>query len=92
MANYTTITYVVLIIVSIVSLALSAILWIASNRVGNPKIRWVSMGFFVMGLKSVVIAAVIAFSLLEHELIELVDGLFDLLAVVLVGAPFLMRE
>ena len=92
MSNYTTITYVVLIIVSIISLALAAQLWVASNPVGNPKIRWVSGGFFVLGIKSVVIASVIAFSVLEHELIELVDGVFDLLAVLLVAAPFLMRD
>ena len=92
MTNYAGITTLTISAVALISFAIAIMLWVASNRVGNPKIRWVSAGFFVMGGKSVLIAAAISFGFLQHELVELVDAVFDLLVVVLVAAPFLMRN
>ena len=92
MTNYAGITTITIGAVAAISLFIAILLWVAADRVANPKIKWVSAGFFVMALKSVIIAAAILTSFLAHELVELVDAVFDLLVVLLVAAPFLMRR
>ncbi len=92
MTNYAGITTITIGAVAAISLFIAILLWVAADRVGNPKIRWVSAGFFVMAAKSVFIAAAIFTAFLAHELVELVDAVFDLLVVLLVAAPFLMRK
>lgn len=92
MTNFAALTSVTISLVAAISFLIALGLWVAANRVGNPKIRWVSAGFFAMAFKSVLIAAAIGTGFLQHEIVELVDAVFDLLAVTLVAAPFLMRS
>lgn len=92
MTNFAGITAVTITIVAAISFLIAVAIWVAAIRVGNPKIRWIAAGFFVMAAKSVLIAFALGTGFLQHEIIELVDAVFDLLVVVLVAAPFLMKD
>lgn len=91
MTSFSGLTAITISAVAAISFLIALGLWIAANRVGNPKIRWVSAGFFVMAGKSILIAVAVSTGFLQHEIIELVDALLDLVAVLFVAAPFLMR-
>jgi hypothetical protein len=92
MSNFTTVSSITLMAVGAASLALAALLWAASLRVGQPKLRWVAAGFGVLCAKSLFILLTIHTWGLDHERVQTVDALADLLAVVLVAVPFLWRR
>lgn len=92
MSNFTTLSSITLTVVGATSLALAIMLWTASVRVGQPKLRWVAAGFLVLCAKSMFIILTIHNWGLDHEQVQTVDSLADLLAVVLVAMPFLLRR
>jgi hypothetical protein len=91
-SSFSGITAITITLVASVSFLLALALWVASTKVGNPKIRWVSAGFFVLSGKSILIAIVVYMDYWPHEIVELVDAVFDLVVVLLVAAPFIMRD
>lgn len=92
MSNFTTLSSLTLSLVGAVSLALSILFWIASSRVGNMRLRWVSAGFVVLFIKSLFIILTIHQFGIDHEAVQALDSVFDLLAVLLIVAPFLIRH
>jgi hypothetical protein len=91
MANFTTLSSLTLMATGAVSLALGLAIWTAHARIGEPRLRWVAAGFFVMALKSVFIILTIHSIGVEHEKVQSLDALFDLAALILVASPFFMR-
>lgn len=91
MSNFTTLSSVTLTIVGAVALALGLALWTASVRVGQMRLRFVAAGFFVLAVKSIVIILTIHQTQLNHEVVQSLDAVMDLVAVVLVATPFVLR-
>jgi hypothetical protein len=92
MSNFTTLSSLTLTAVGAVSLGLAIMMWVASSRVGEPRLRWVAAGFLVMFTKSVVIILTIHNWGLDHEVVQSLDGAFDLAALLLVASPFFIRR
>jgi hypothetical protein len=91
-SNFTTLSSLTLAAVGAVSLALGVMMWIASHRAAEPRLRWVAAGFGVMFAKSVFIVLTIHTLGLDHEKVQSADALFDLVALLLVASPFFMRS
>lgn len=81
----------VVALVAIVSYTLMVLTWIAANRTGHTRIRFVSAAFGVHGVKSTFIAIALLTQLVEHELLEMIEALFDLVMVTLLAIPFWAR-
>ena len=91
MSNFTTLSSLILALVGAVSLALAIVFWVASNRIGNMRLRLVSSGFMVLCGKSLFIILTIHQFGLDHETVQTFDAVFDLIAVLLIVTPFLVR-
>lgn len=92
MANFATLSSITLTAVGAVSLALGVMMWLASARIGQPRLRFVAAGFFVLLFKSLIIILTIHSLNWDHEAVQTFDSLMDLLALVLVASPFFMRS
>ncbi|MEK6986227.1 MAG: hypothetical protein AABX89_07585 [Candidatus Thermoplasmatota archaeon] len=92
MSNFTTLSSVTLTIVGAVALALGLALWAASVRVGQMRLRFVAAGFFVLAAKSVIVILLIHQAAeIHHEVVQSLDAVMDLVAVLLVATPFVLR-
>lgn len=74
--------------VAAVSLALTALAFLAWRRSGNRKLAFVTAAFGLFFLKSVLTAYSVRTDFIVHEDLELVGALLDLIVVVLLLAPF----
>lgn len=92
MSNFTTLSSVTLAALGAVSLGLAIMMWVASNRVGERRLRLVAAGFMVLCVKSVIIILTIHNWGLDHEVVQSIDSTLDLAAVVLVASPFFVRR
>lgn len=92
MSNFTTLSSVTLSAVGAISLGLAIMMWVASNRIGDRRLRLVAAGFVVLCAKSVIIILTIHNWGLHHEIVQSIDSTLDLLAVVLVASPFFVRR
>lgn len=92
MTDFTTPSTAVLAGVAAAALGLGVMMWVASARLAQPKVRFLAAGFFVLFLKSLFAIYCIQTGILHHELLEMVDGFFDLVMVVLIATPFWLRR
>ena len=78
----------IILAVAVVSLALTALAAGAWRRTGNRKLAFVMAAFLVFFAKSALTAYAVATNAIHHEDLELIGSLADLLAVLLLVAPF----
>lgn len=78
----------VILVVATVSFALAILAVLAWRRTGNARLGFVTAAFFVFGAKSVLTSYSLKTGFIAHEDLELVNSLGDLLAVLLLLAPF----
>lgn len=92
MSDYTNVSTAVLATVAAAALGLALTMWVASNRLAQPKVRYVAAGFFVLFGKCLFSIYTIQVRVLHHEVFEMIGALFDMAMVVLMAAPFWMRR
>ncbi|MFA5943538.1 MAG: hypothetical protein WC876_03625 [Candidatus Thermoplasmatota archaeon] len=92
MSDFTNLSTAVLSVVAAAAFGLAITMWIASNRLGQSKIRFVSAGFFVLVAKCLFTIYCIQTRILHHEVLEMIGGAFDMTMVLLMAAPFWMRR
>ena len=92
MSDFTNLSTVVLAVVATAAFGLGITMWIAANRLAQPKVRYVAAGFFVLVIKSLFSIYCIQTRILHHEVLEMIGGAFDMTMVLLMAAPFWMRH
>ena len=81
------------ILSGLVGLGLSALSVRAYRANRDPMMGFLTGGFTVFALKSFAVAASLATDTLEHQMLELIDAVGDLGAMVLIITPiFLLRD
>jgi len=78
--------------VAVVSLALTVLAFLAWRRTGNRKLLLVTLAFGLFFVKGVLTAVSLFYEIIGHETLELVDSGFDLVILVLLISPFLLRR
>ncbi len=78
----------IIALVAALSLLLTFLAAAAWNRSGNRKLAFVMLAFLAFFLKSVLTAYSVETNVIQHEHLELVGSLFDLLILLLLVAPF----
>ena len=74
--------------VAALSLTLTFLAWAAWRRTGNSKLGFVTAAFFTFFVKTILTAYSVETNFIEHEHLELIGSLFDLLILLLLVAPF----
>lgn len=92
MSDFTNVSTAVLATVAAAALGLAITMWVASNRLAQPKVRYVAGGFFVLFVKCLFSVYSIQMRALHHEVFEMIGALFDMAMVLLMAAPFWMRR
>lgn len=92
MSDYTNVSTAVLATVAAAAFGLAITMWIASNRLAQPKVRFVAAGFFVLFVKCLFSIYSIQVHRIHHEVYEMIGSLFDMTMVLLMAAPFWMRR
>ena len=92
MSDFTNLSTAVLSGVAVTAVGLAITMWVASNRLAQPKVRFVAAGFFVLFAKCLFVIYCIQTNLFHHEVLEMFGGLFDLAMVLLMATPFWMRR
>ena len=80
------------LIVAIVSLVLMVLTWMASERTGHKKVRYVAAAFGVHFVKSSIVAYGLFTGSIGHEILEVVEAVFDALMIALLAIPFWARS
>jgi hypothetical protein len=78
---------IIVIVVSIVSLVMAAIAVRSLRRTGNRRLAYVASAFATFAVKGVVVAWALQSSTIQHEHLEVVSALFDLVTIVLLVIP-----
>lgn len=91
MATLSAFSSLVVALVALVSGILTVLTWMAAERTGRRKVRFVAAAFFVHFTKSAVVAYGLVTRDIGHEILETVEGGFDLLMVTLLFVPFWSR-
>ena len=81
-----------IVIVHVICLVLTVLAAAAWRRSGNRRLLLVAAAFLVFAIKSFVTAYSLATGFLHHEDLEGIGSLFDLVIVLLLVAPFLVRS
>jgi hypothetical protein len=76
---------------ALVSLALTILTWMAAIRLGQGKIKFVAAAFGVHFVKSTIVAFGLFTGSLGHEVLEVIEAVFDLTMVTLLAIPFWAR-
>lgn len=82
----------VVAIIALVSYTLTALTWIAYRRTLHPKVRYVAFAFLVHAVKSTIVAYGLFTATIGHEILEVIEAVFDLVMVVLLFSPFWSRD
>lgn len=80
------------ILVATLAFTMAGMGFAAAAKRGNRSLRVVALSFAVFGVKNVFSAINVSTHLVAHDMIELVLSLFDLVILVLLFAPFLLRK
>lgn len=78
--------------VAVVSIALAGLAFRAYRRSGNPNLRYVLAAFIIFAAEGVVATAALFTHRIDHEDLELILGLFDLAALMVLALPFILRR
>ena len=92
MTDFTNLSTVALSVVATAAFGLGITMWIAANRLAQPKVRFVAAGYFVLVAKCLFSIYSIQTRVLHHEVLEMIGGVFDMAMVLLMAAPFWMRR
>lgn len=65
--------------------------WVAAERTGHRKVRFVAAAFAVHFAKSAIVAGGLFTRAIGHEVLEVVEAVFDLAMVTLLFIPFWTR-
>ena len=79
-------------LVALLAFVLAGLAFRASSRRANKALRMVALAFVVFGLKNVFSAYNVLTHAVPHDAIELVLSLFDLVLLVLLFAPLMLRR
>lgn len=91
MAWLTMFSSTVVTIAAAVSLALTILTYLAAVRTGHQKVKFVSAAFGVHFVKSSIVAFGLFTGSIGHEILEVVEAVFDLTMVTLLAIPFWAR-
>lgn len=80
------------ILVGVLALVLAGLAIASLRRRKNPALRFVAAAFFVFALKNAFSAYNVLYHAVPHDAIELVLSLFDLVLLVLLFLPLLVRR
>lgn len=92
MPMLTTFSSTLVLLVAIASLVLMVLTWIAANRTGHRKVRYVAAAFGVHFAKSTIVAYALFTGRLGHEVVEVIEAVFDALMITLLAIPFWARS
>ena len=87
----TEVAIAILAIVGIIAAALSIISYVAYLRTQNRAVLFLVGAFVVFTIKNLFAAASLSANIVAHEHLEVIEGLFDLVVVALLIAPFFSR-
>lgn len=76
------------LVVGIVSFLLMVLTWMAAERTGHRKVRFVAAAFGVHFVKSAIVAYGLFTGLIGHEVLEVVEAVFDAAMIALLAIPF----
>lgn len=79
-------------IVALTSLILTILTWIAYRRTGQQKVRYVAGAFGVHTIKGTIVAYGLSTGTLPHEVLEVIEAVFDAAMVTLLFIPFWTRN
>lgn len=80
------------LLVAIASLVLMVLTWMAAQRTGHRKVRYVAAAFGVHFVKSAIVAFGLFTGSIGHEILEVVEAVFDALMIALLAIPFWARS
>jgi uncharacterized membrane protein len=92
MSSLSTFSSMLVLVVAIVSLVLMILTWMAANRTGHRKVRYVAAAFGVHFVKSSIVAYGLFTGSIGHEILEVVEAVFDALMIALLAIPFWARS
>lgn len=92
MATLTTFSTTLVLIIATVSFVLMLLTWMAANRTGHRKVRYVAAAFGVHFVKSSSVAYGLFTGTIGHEVLEVVEAVFDALMIALLAIPFWARS
>lgn len=92
MATLTTFSSSLIVLVAAASSALMVLTWIAAERTGQRKVRFVAAAFGVHFLKSAIVAYGLFTASIGHEVLEVVEAAFDATMITLLAIPFWVRQ
>lgn len=91
MSALTLFSSTLVLIVAIVSFVLMVLTWTAAERTGHRKVRYVAAAFGVHFVKSAIVAYGLFTVSIGHEILEVVEAVFDALMIALLAIPFWAR-
>lgn len=80
------------LVVALLAALFAALALGALRRRGNRALAWVAAAFAVFAVKNVFSAVNVSTHVVEHDAIELVLSLFDLVILGLLFTPFILRK
>lgn len=92
MSSLSVFSSTLVLIVAIVSLVLMVLTWMAAERTGHRKVRYVAAAFAVHFVKSSIVAYGLFTGSIGHEILEVVEAVFDALMIALLAIPFWARS
>jgi hypothetical protein len=92
MTSLATFSSTLVLVVGIVSLVLMVLTWMAANRTGHRKVRYVAAAFGVHFAKSAIVAYGLFTGRIGHEILEVLEAVFDSLMIALLAIPFWARS
>ncbi|MGB1585771.1 MAG: hypothetical protein ACPHID_01840 [Thermoplasmatota archaeon] len=92
MSNFTTASTIFAALVLAAATALAIIIWRASERLGERRLRFIAGGFAVLALKSAVSILSIQHTIAHHEVTEAIGTAFDVAMISLMAAPLWVKE
>ena len=92
MSSLSVFSSTLVLIVAIVSLVLMVLTWMAAERTGHRKVRYVAAAFGVHFVKSSIVAYGLFTGSIGHEILEVVEAVFDALMIGLLAIPFWARS
>ena len=92
MAYLTTFSITMVAIAAALSLVLAILTYMAAVRMGQKKVKFVAAAFGVHFVKSTIVAYGLLTGRLGHEVLEVVEAVFDVAMVLLLAIPFLLAR
>lgn len=92
MAMFTAFSSTLVLLVAIASAILSVLTWMAAKRTGHRKVHYVAAAFAVHFVKSAIVAYGLFTGGIAHEILEVVEAVFDAAMITLLAIPFWARS